>query len=518
MAAPVRQGGRAGRQPDRREPPPGPVVQHLGAGGADRLRRARQPGPQRRAVGAGAAPRRRRGDAPVAARQPDRAAEPGAVPGPPRARRRPQRPQRARALHAAVHRRRRLQGRQRLARPPRRGPAAARRRRPRRRAAARRATPWRGSAATSSPCCSRTPARTTRSPRPTACCGRCRRPSSSRAARPSTSVRASALVAGSGGLSPEELLRDADVAMYRAKGEGKNRCTVFEPAMRDRLQARSEMEAELRTAIVESRFAVHYQPVVDLSTGRVVVDRGARALGAPAPRARRRPASSSLSPRTPGSSCRSARPCCARPARTPPAGAACRHCATSPSASTCRRASCRSRPCSTSSATPWRAAACRPARLVLELTETLLVSDSRRRRRPPRRAQGARRAPRGRRLRHRLLVAVLPVPAAGRHPQGRPRLRRRARHRHLRRQARRCRPRRRRLARPVDGRRGRRDDRAGQRAARAGMPSAAGLPLRPPRPGGSLPATASALEDRLAGRGAAGVPVARRSADVVLPV
>ena len=78
------------------------------------------------------------------------------------------------------------------------------------------------------------------------------------------------LVAGSGGPSPEELLRDADVAMYRAKGEGKNRCTVFEPAMRDRLQARSEMEAELRTSVDAGLFAVHYQPVVDLSTGRVV--------------------------------------------------------------------------------------------------------------------------------------------------------------------------------------------------------------------------------------------------------
>jgi diguanylate cyclase (GGDEF)-like protein len=78
------------------------------------------------------------------------------------------------------------------------------------------------------------------------------------------------LVTGSGPLAPQELLRDADVAMYRAKGEGKNRCTVFEPAMRDRLQARTELEAELRVAVHEQHLVVHHQPVVDAATGRVI--------------------------------------------------------------------------------------------------------------------------------------------------------------------------------------------------------------------------------------------------------
>ena len=74
---------------------------------------------------------------------------------------------------------------------------------------------------------------------------------------------------GSAG-APEELLRDADVAMYRAKAEGKHRYVVFEPAMRDRLQARSELESELRLAVGSEQFCVHYQPVVDAARGTVV--------------------------------------------------------------------------------------------------------------------------------------------------------------------------------------------------------------------------------------------------------
>ena len=69
---------------------------------------------------------------------------------------------------------------------------------------------------------------------------------------------------------PEELLRDADVAMYCAKGKGKHRFVVFEPAMRAHLQARTELEAELRAAVTGQQFTVHYQPVVDARAGAVV--------------------------------------------------------------------------------------------------------------------------------------------------------------------------------------------------------------------------------------------------------
>jgi diguanylate cyclase (GGDEF)-like protein len=89
-----------------------------------------------------------------------------------------------------------------------------------------------------------------------------------------TSVRISASVgvvttAGRQG-SAEELLRDADVAMYRAKGDGKHRYVVFEQAMRDRLQARNLLECELHQAVASAEFVVHYQPVVDAASGAVV--------------------------------------------------------------------------------------------------------------------------------------------------------------------------------------------------------------------------------------------------------
>ncbi|MCU1622440.1 MAG: diguanylate cyclase/phosphodiesterase with sensor(s) [Frankiales bacterium] len=70
--------------------------------------------------------------------------------------------------------------------------------------------------------------------------------------------------------SPEELLRDADVAMYRAKALGKGRSIVFTPSMRIDLQARSRLERDLRSAIEEQELVVHYQPVVDAVLGRVV--------------------------------------------------------------------------------------------------------------------------------------------------------------------------------------------------------------------------------------------------------
>ena len=84
-------------------------------------------------------------------------------------------------------------------------------------------------------------------------------------------VRASIGLVCSGGCGtpPEELLRDADVAMYRAKAEGKHRFVVFESAMRDRLQARTVLQEELRSALSRDQLRLHYQPVLDARTGRV---------------------------------------------------------------------------------------------------------------------------------------------------------------------------------------------------------------------------------------------------------
>lgn len=69
---------------------------------------------------------------------------------------------------------------------------------------------------------------------------------------------------------PEDLLRDADIAMYRAKALGKARYEIFNPDMRDRAVARLQLETELRRAIERQEFRVHYQPIVSLATGRVI--------------------------------------------------------------------------------------------------------------------------------------------------------------------------------------------------------------------------------------------------------
>ncbi|MDB4874012.1 MAG: diguanylate cyclase [Gemmatimonadetes bacterium] len=84
----------------------------------------------------------------------------------------------------------------------------------------------------------------------------------------------------------EDLLRNADVAMYRAKSRGKGRYEVFEPAMHELVRKRLELEAELRRAVelcesrdsVESResgsrgeppFILHFQPIASLRTGEI---------------------------------------------------------------------------------------------------------------------------------------------------------------------------------------------------------------------------------------------------------
>jgi diguanylate cyclase (GGDEF)-like protein/PAS domain S-box-containing protein len=66
--------------------------------------------------------------------------------------------------------------------------------------------------------------------------------------------------------SPEELLREADTSMYWAKDEGSG-YVVFDPSMHGRALDRLELENDLRKAIEEDEFVVHYQPIVNLQTG-----------------------------------------------------------------------------------------------------------------------------------------------------------------------------------------------------------------------------------------------------------
>jgi diguanylate cyclase (GGDEF)-like protein len=85
------------------------------------------------------------------------------------------------------------------------------------------------------------------------------------------SVYASAGIAtGHGGrMSPEELIRNADVAMYRAKHESKDRYELFESGMEVPVKNRHRLMVRLKDAVRDDSFAVHYQPIVELDTGRV---------------------------------------------------------------------------------------------------------------------------------------------------------------------------------------------------------------------------------------------------------
>jgi diguanylate cyclase (GGDEF)-like protein/PAS domain S-box-containing protein len=69
--------------------------------------------------------------------------------------------------------------------------------------------------------------------------------------------------------TPEDLLRNADVAMYMAKSQGKNQYSVFENEMHDAVLRKAELECELRAGIENGEFEMVYQPIVDLDNGRV---------------------------------------------------------------------------------------------------------------------------------------------------------------------------------------------------------------------------------------------------------
>jgi diguanylate cyclase (GGDEF)-like protein len=69
---------------------------------------------------------------------------------------------------------------------------------------------------------------------------------------------------GDAGAFAGEMLRDASIAMVEAKRAGDARCTVFEPAMRERAARRADIESELRLALIEDQLFVVYQPVVGL--------------------------------------------------------------------------------------------------------------------------------------------------------------------------------------------------------------------------------------------------------------
>ncbi len=77
------------------------------------------------------------------------------------------------------------------------------------------------------------------------------------------------------GNTADELVKHADTAMYRAKATGRNKSVYFEDRMNVEARTRVQLERELRRAITEKEFELHYQPQLDLRTGKIC---GAEAL------------------------------------------------------------------------------------------------------------------------------------------------------------------------------------------------------------------------------------------------
>ena len=69
---------------------------------------------------------------------------------------------------------------------------------------------------------------------------------------------------------PEEVIRDADLAMYRAKTSGSAKYEVFDSAMHESAMALHRLETDLRRAVDRNEFIVHYQPIVSLESGRIL--------------------------------------------------------------------------------------------------------------------------------------------------------------------------------------------------------------------------------------------------------
>jgi diguanylate cyclase (GGDEF)-like protein/PAS domain S-box-containing protein len=77
------------------------------------------------------------------------------------------------------------------------------------------------------------------------------------------------------GLDAEDLLKNADLAMYRAKGQAGNRFCFYAADMHARARQQAQLDVELRKALEEQQFMLYYQPQIDLRSGRVI---GAEAL------------------------------------------------------------------------------------------------------------------------------------------------------------------------------------------------------------------------------------------------
>ena len=87
--------------------------------------------------------------------------------------------------------------------------------------------------------------------------------------RASVGVSVGIAIAPSDGASPDVLLRNADMALYRAKAEGRGTWRFYEPGMDAPVRARQSLGHALRNALDNGELALHYQPIYDLQAGRV---------------------------------------------------------------------------------------------------------------------------------------------------------------------------------------------------------------------------------------------------------
>jgi diguanylate cyclase (GGDEF)-like protein/PAS domain S-box-containing protein len=76
-------------------------------------------------------------------------------------------------------------------------------------------------------------------------------------------------IAPTDGAESDQLLRNADMALYRAKAEGRGRYHFFQPEMDAQMQSRHSLEVDLRKALAGGEFELYYQPLVDLATNKV---------------------------------------------------------------------------------------------------------------------------------------------------------------------------------------------------------------------------------------------------------
>ena len=77
-------------------------------------------------------------------------------------------------------------------------------------------------------------------------------------------------VAPDNGVTADELMRHADIALYEAKNQGRDRAVFFSAEMAERVEHRRSIEVELRTALEANQLRLHYQPIISCGTGAIV--------------------------------------------------------------------------------------------------------------------------------------------------------------------------------------------------------------------------------------------------------